>query len=502
MASSAPRTSYDAVIIGAGPNGLTAGVLLARAGLSVLVLEAAETPGGGCQSAELTLPGYVHDICSAIHPMAMLSPVFAEIGLEHHGVEWAWSDLPLAHPLPDGDVAVLRRSLGETAAGLGADGGAWERLLQPFAEERFIASLLQPIWSFAAQSLLQKARFGLLGLKSCEDLIRARFRGPQASALFAGCAAHSVMGLDRRGTASFGLMLALSAHVAGWPCARGGSQQITRALVRALEAQGGVLQTGTRITRIHDIPDARAILFDLNPRQVAAICADALPTRYREQLTRFAHGPGVFKLDWALDRPIPWRNRDCARAATVHVGGAFEEILRSESEVMAGRAPSHPFVLVAQPSLVDSSRSPAGKHTGWAYCHVPNGCTVDMTDRIEAALERFAPGFRDCIISRHRLGPAQLEAHNATMTGGDITGGRNDLRQILFRPVPRWDPYRTPNGRIFICSSSTPPGGGVHGMCGYHAARSALKNVFRLDLPRLTKQGAPNTAGQGSRRAP
>jgi len=471
-------SSYDAVIVGSGPNGLTAAVLLAQAGLSVLVLEAAETPGGGCRSAELTLPGYTHDICSAVHPMGRLSPVFRGIGLEKFGVEWVASDLPLAHPLPDGSVAVLQKSLTATAEELGVDGRRWRELLAPFADEAFVQSLLQPVWYPQSGSLWQKARFGLVGLRSAETVARQRLTSPSARALFAGCAAHSSMALDRAGTASFGLVLALAGHVIDWPCARGGSQQITRALVRALEAHGGELRLRSRVISLRDVPDSRAVLFDVSPLQLAAICGDQLPAGYRERLLRFQHGPGVFKVDWALDGPIPWRNAECARAMTVHVGGTFEEILRSEHEMMAGRIPGAPFVLVAQQSVFDATRAPAGKHTGWGYCHVPAGCTEDMTERIEAQIERFAPGFRDRILKRHTINPAQLEAHNAAMIGGDIGGGRNNLTQFLFRPLPRLNPYTTPNARLFLCSSSTPPGGGVHGMCGYHAALSVLKRVF------------------------
>jgi phytoene dehydrogenase-like protein len=472
----------DAIVVGAGPNGLTAAVLLARAGLSVHVLEAGKTPGGGCRSAEVTLPGFVHDLCSAVHPMGALSPVFTDIQLEKFGVAWVPSAHPLAHPLPDGNVAVLERSIAATARSLGRDGAAWEALIRPFAEERFVHSLLNPIWDLSGGMLLKKARFGLVGLRSGESVARARFQDGAARALFAGCAAHSVVALDRAGTAAFGLVLAAAAHVIDWPCARGGSQAITQALVRALESHGGVLQLRTRVTSLSDLPAARAILFDLSPVQIARICGDALPTAYRGSLARFRHGPGVFKVDWALRQPIPWRNPECHRAMTVHVCGAFEDVLRSESDAMGGRAPEMPFVLVAQQSMVDPSRAPTGQQTGWAYCHVPNACTVDMTDRIEAQIERFAPGFRDCILARHSTNPAALEAHNPTMIGGDVVGGQNDVFQFLFRPMPRWNPYAMPNPRLFLCSSSTPPGGGVHGMCGYHAARTVLRRVFGKKL--------------------
>lgn len=469
--------SLDAVVVGSGPNGLTAAVLLARAGLRVEVHEARETPGGGCRSAESTLPGFVHDCCSAVHPMGALSPAFRELGLAHFGLEWSWSRTPLAHPLPGGRAAVLERSFDATAATLGRDGAAWTELLRPFARESFVQSLLAPAWWPTGREWIARARFGRHALRSCAALAGAQFRDDPARALFAGCAAHSVMALDRAGTAAFGLVLAAAAHAIDWPCARGGSQAITRALVGALEAAGGKLVCHHRVNRLADLPAARVVLFDLAPRQVATIAREELPARYRAALTRFQPGPGVFKVDWALREPIPWLAPECRRAMTVHVGGTYAEVLRSETEMMAGRAPESPFVLVAQQSLPDPSRAPAGRHTGWAYCHVPNGCTTDMTARIEAQLERFAPGFRDCILARHVTTPTQLEANNPAMLGGDMAGGRNDLAQFLFRPVARWNPYRTPNPRVFLCSSSTPPGGGVHGMCGYHAARTVLRQL-------------------------
>jgi phytoene dehydrogenase-like protein len=468
------QRSYGAVVVGSGPNGLVAAVTLAKAGVSVLLLEASDAPGGGCRSAELTLPGYVHDICSAVFPMAVLSPAFREIGLERLSVEYVSPDIALAHPLPDGQVATLQRSLDATATELGGDGNAWIDLMRPFADQRFIETLLGPVW-FDRSGLWRKLCFGLLGLRSCDSLVKSRFAGPKARALFGGCAAHSILALDRPGTASFGMVLALSGHVAGWPFIRGGSQEITNALVRRFAEHGGVLELGRRVTALNQLPPTKAILFDLNPHQVASICDDALPARYRAQLARFKRGPGIFKVDWALDGAIPWKNPECARAGTVHVGGTYEEISNAEGQVGRRIAPEKPFVLLAQQSVFDSTRSPAGRQTGWAYCHVPNGCTEDMTTRIEAQIERFAPGFRDRVVARHTMGPAQLEAHNAAMVGGDISGGANDLLQFLFRPVPRWNPYATPNPRIFICSSSTPPGGGVHGMCGYLAARAVLR---------------------------
>ncbi len=467
---------YDAVVVGSGPNGLTAAVVLARAGLSVLVMEANERIGGGCRTAELTVPGFQHDVCSAIHPMGALSPVFYEIGLESFGVEWVYPPEPLAHPLPDGRVALLSKSLEETANALGIDAASWKRMFGHLLQRQndLFREILQPI-RIPKHPILM-ARFGLSALRSCASVLD-RFRTDEARALFAGCAAHSILPLNRLGTASFGLVLALSAHAVGWPCVRGGSVKIIEALERCLRSHGGEIVTNIRVRQLNDVPDSRAVLFDLTPRQVVQIAGDQLSSGYLRQARNFEYGPGVFKVDWALSRPIPWENPACARAATVHVAGTAEELMQSEGALGEGRVSERPFVLVAQQSLFDDSRAPAGKHTGWAYCHVPSGCAIDMTERIEAQIERFAPGFRDTILARHSISPAQYESYNANFIGGDIGGGANTLKQFLFRPFARWDPYCTPNPRLFICSSSTPPGGGVHGMCGYWAAQSALRRL-------------------------
>jgi len=469
---------YDAVVVGAGPNGLSAAVELARSGVSVLVLEASDEIGGGARSAELTLPGYTHDVCSAIHPVGALSPFFRGLPLDDWGLEWVYPDVALAHPFHDGTAAVLTRSLEETAWGLGSDGPAYERLMRPLVDgaDDLFGEILRPIR--IPRHPLRLARFGLTAVRSAESVLRSRFQDRDARALFAGCAAHSFVPLDFRGTASFGLVLAVAGHAVDWPYARGGSQAIVDALAGYLRHLGGEIRTGHTVRGMDDIPTARAILFDVTPRQLVSIAGTDLPGRYRRRLSRFKYGPGVFKVDWALDGPIPWMADACRRAGTVHVGGPWEVVAASESASWHGTHPEEPFVLVAQQSLGDPDRAPDGRHTGWAYCHVPHGSDVDMTDAIERQVERFAPGFRDRILGRHTLTAVELEARNANMIGGDVGGGANTLWQFLARPAPRLDPYATPNNRIFLCSSSTPPGGGVHGMCGYHAARSALRNVF------------------------
>ncbi|MDA3039868.1 MAG: NAD(P)/FAD-dependent oxidoreductase [Actinomycetota bacterium] len=469
-------TEVDAVVVGSGPNGLVAAVTLASAGWSVLVLEAADTPGGGARSRELLQPGVIHDICSAIHPLGVASPALRELPLAAHGLEWMQPELPLAHPLDGGRAALMYRSVDETADGLGRDSQAYRRLFGPFAEAGFDLTdgLLAPL-SFPPKHPIALARYGAIGIMSATRVAGRRFDDEPAKALFAGLAGHSMLPLDSLVTAGYGLMLGVLGHIVGWPVAKGGSQQITNALVSLLESLGGRVECGRRVGSLDEVPAARAVLLDLTPRQVLAIGGDALPPRYRRRLGRFRCGPGACKVDWVLDGPIPWSNADCGRAGTVHVGGAMPEVVAAEHDVAHGRHPERPFVLVAQQSIVDDTRAPTGVHTGWAYCHVPNGSSVDMTDRIEAQIERFAPGFRDCILARHTMAAAAIERYNENYVGGDINGGKADLRQFIARPTVGLHPWATPVDGLYLCSSSTPPGGGVHGMCGFQAAHEVLR---------------------------
>jgi len=471
----AKLASYDAIVVGAGPNGLAAAIVLAQKGCSVLVVEARDRIGGGARTAELTLPGYRHDVCSAIHPMAVASPLFQTLPLADFGLEWIAPPAALAHPLDDGSAAIVESSLDATAAGLGGDADAYRKLLGPFVRrhQELLPALLGPLRWPANPVML--ARFGLCAMRSAEGLADAFFKEPRARALFAGCAAHSILPFDRLTTSAIGLVLLLVAHARNWPFPRGGSEAIVGALAAYFEHLGGEIECGRAVRSVGDLPAAKAILFDVTPRQLIAICGDRLPAGYRRRLAKYRYGPGIFKLDWALDGPIPWKAAGCAKAGTVHVGGTLEEIASGEAAVWKGVHPEKPYVLVAQQSLFDPSRAPAGKHTGWAYCHVPPRSTLDMTAAIEGQVERFAPGFRDRILARSRLLPADLEAYNENYVGGDITGGVTDLGQLFSRPVARIVPYSTPAKGIYICSSSTPPGAGVHGMCGYFAARAALR---------------------------
>lgn len=466
--------AYDAVVVGSGPNGLAAAITLARAGRAVLVIEGRDTVGGGMRTAELTLPGFRHDICSAVHPLGVASPFFRSLPLEEHGLRWIQPDAPLAHPLDHGQAIVLERSIDATAAYLGRDGAAWRRLIEPLAEqwEGILADLLGPLR--APRHPIPFARFGVGAILPAAVLARTWFRGPRARALFAGLASHSIMPLGKPVTAAYGLMLGLLAHGVGWPMPAGGSQSIADALAAYLRSLGGEIQTGCWVQSLAELPPASAYLFDITPRDLLRIAGDALPAGYRRSLSRYRYGPGVFKLDYALDGPIPWRNPAVGRGGTVHVGGTLAEIVASEQDAWQGRHAERPYALVVQPSLFDPSRAPAGQHTAWAYCHVPNGSTVDMSAAIEGQIERFAPGFRDRILARRAMNAAQLEQYNPNYVGGDINSGVQDLFQHFTRPAVRISPYTTPNPRIFLCSSATPPGGGVHGMCGYWAAQAVL----------------------------
>ncbi len=464
----------DAVVVGSGPNGLAAAITLARAGRSVLVVERADTVGGGTRSAELTGPGFVHDVCSAIHPLAAGSPFFSELPLAEHGLELVHPDALMAHPLDDGTAVMLERSVEATAAGLGADGTVYRKLFEPLVRDQdwLVPFLLGP--RPLPRHPLGAARFGLLAFRSAAALA-GRFEGERAKALFAGLAAHSIQPLTRSMTASFGLVLGLLGHAFGWPMSRGGSQAIADALVSYLRSLGGEVETGRPVTSVDELPRSAATLLDLTPRGVVDVAGHRLPDRYVRALRRYRYGPGVFKVDWALDGPVPWAAQECSRAGTVHIGGTAAEIVESEDAVWRGETAERPYMIVAQQSLFDETRAPSGKHTLWAYCHVPNGSTVDMTERMEAQIERFAPGFRDRILARHVMSPADVEARNPNYVGGDINGGVQDLRQLYTRPAVRLNPYATPADGLYICSSATPPGGGVHGMCGLNAARSALK---------------------------
>ena len=469
----------DAVVVGAGPNGLAAAITLARAGLRVRVYEAAATVGGGTRSAELTLPGFLHDVCSAVHPLGLASPFFRSLPLAELGLEFIQPPLPLAHPLDDGSAVALARSVDETAAGLGGDAAAYRRVAGFLKDEwqKIIAEFLGPLR--APRHPLAMTGFGLLALQSARGLAERAFRGPRARALFAGLAAHSIQPLEASPTAAFGLMLGMLAHGVGWPVVRGGSQQIAEALARQLRCLGGEIVTGWRVEGLEALPSARLALLDVTPRQFLALAGPRLPGSYREALTRYRYGPGVFKLDFALDGPVPWRAPECHQAGTVHLGGTLPEIAASESAIWRGQVVERPYVLVAQQSLFDPGRAPAGRHTLWAYCHVPHGSTQDMRGAIEAQIERFAPGFRERILARHTYTATELERYNPNYVGGDINGGVQDFRQLFTRPAVRFPPYSTPLPGVFLCSSSTPPGGGVHGMCGYYAAQAALAALQR-----------------------
>ncbi len=470
----------DAIVVGSGPNGLAAAITLARDGFSVVVIEAAETIGGGSRSAELTLPGFVHDVCSAIHPLGLGSPFFKTLPLSDHGLRWIQPPVSLAHPFDDGEAAIMVRSIETTAGTLGRDAHAYRKLVTPFVDDwpELAQNILGPALRFPRHPFAM-TQFAMSGLRSAESLARSCFRAKYAQGLFAGLSAHSFLPLSRSPSAAFGLVLGILAHVGGWPIPQGGSQRIVDSLASYLRSLGGQTITRMTVASIEELTVAPIMLFDVTPKQLLSIARPRLPWLYRQQLRRYRYGPGVFKIDWALDGPIPWRAKECSSAGTVHVGGTMEEISGAEREVWRGRHPDGPFVLLAQQSLFDKTRTPLGKHTGWAYCHVPNGSTVDMTERIENQVERFAPGFRDLILARYTRRASEFERYNSNCIGGDINGGLQDIRQLFGRPTLRLNPYSTPIKGLYLCSSSTPPGGGVHGMCGYHAAQTAISEAKR-----------------------
>ncbi len=465
-----------AIVVGSGPNGLAAAIVLARAGFDVEVREAADLPGGGARTAELTLPGFHHDVCSAVHPLAIASPFFSTLGLHAHGLSWIWSPAALAHPLDDGSAVLLHRDIRTTAAQFGSDAAGWRRLFEPVVRDWKLLMedvLRAPI--HIPRHPLALARFGVRAVQPATLVARTMFRGERAKALWAGVAAHSILKLEAPLSAAFGFILGGSAHAVGWPIPEGGAQKITNALIGVLTSLGGRLVTGRRVGHLDELEGADLKLLDVTPRQLIELGRGRLPSVFADNLRRFRYGPGVFKVDWALREPIPWRARECNQAITVHLGGTLGEIAASERAAWEGRPPEKPFVLLAQPTLFDQTRAPQGRHIAWAYCHVPNGWTAPVLEQIERQVERFAPGFRDCVLARSTHNPAEMQALNHNLVGGDINCGAPTISQFLFRPTART--YGTPLPGVYLCSSSTPPGGGVHGMCGYNAARLALRGV-------------------------
>lgn len=470
------QKTWDAVIVGSGPNGLAAAIHLAQHGLKVLAIEAADEIGGGLRSAELTLPGFIHDPCATVHALAVNSPFLSTLPLSDYGLRWLYAPYSVAHPLDDGRAITVSRSIEETAAGLGSDAAAYRRLMSPLVRSarRILTDFLGPL-PLPPRHWAAALGFTPLALLPAEHLARLAFRTPSARALFAGMAAHAILPLHFAGTAAFGLVLHMLAHTSGFPLAEGGSARLARALGEHLRRLGGKIRTGWQVNALDELPPARITLLDLTPREVLRISGGRLPDHYRRSLSRYRYGPGVFKVDWALDAPIPWKAENARRALTVHLGGSLEEICQAEYAVWQGKNPAIPFVILVQPSLLDASRTPLGKHTAWAYCHVPHASPHDYLTAIEDQIERFAPGFRQRILARHTLSAVQMQAYNPNYVGGDINSGAQTLTQLFTRPVFSLNPYRTPLRGVFLCNASTPPGGGVHGMAGYHAARAALK---------------------------
>jgi phytoene dehydrogenase-like protein len=477
------NSDAGAIVVGSGPNGLAAAITLARAGVPVTVYEGAQTPGGGCRTEALTRPGFAHDVCSAVHPLVLASPFFASLDLAAHGVRLLDPVAAYAQPLDGQPAAIAYRSLARTVDELGSGGASWQRLMQPLIEraDDIVAAVLDPLRRLPRHPI-RAARFAPVALASAAAVSR-RLTGEPARALFAGTAAHSMLALTRRPTAGFGVLLGMLGHTVGWPVVEGGSARLVEAMTATLDGLGGTIRTGQWITRLDELPPARAVLLDLAPAQLATLAAGRLSAAATRRLRRFRYGPGVCKVDWALSGPVPWADPRCHAAATVHVGGSFAEVAAAEADVAAGRHPDRPFVLVVQASGIDATRAPAGQHTLWAYCHVPAGSLVDMTARIEAQIERFAPGFRDLVLARSTLTAVDEQVLHPNYIGGDINVGAATVRQTLFRPTLRWDNYRTAAAGVYLCSAATPPGGGVHGMCGVHAARSALRREFGIGPP-------------------
>ena len=472
---------YDAVVIGSGPNGLAAAITMQQQGLKVLIIEAKSTIGGGMRTSELTIPGYQHDICSAVHPLGTSSPFFKSLPLQEFGLHWLYPPAALAHPFDDGSAAMLYPSLKATAATLGEDADTYLNLMTPLVKDwdAIAPSLLGPLT--IPTELIKTLRFGLQAIKSAQQFVKG-FKGYKAKGFFGGLAAHSMLALDKPMSASFGLVLAAIGHIANWPFPKGGSQSLANALAAYFQSIGGTIQTDTHIRGLKQIPPSQVLLFDLGPKQLLEIVRDQFPKGYTNRMEKYRYGMGVFKIDWALSDPIPFTASDCRQAGVIHIGGSYPAIAASEKHVSEHKIHNEPFVLLAQPSLFDSTRAPQGNHTAWAYCHVPHGSTTDMTEAIEQQISRFAPGFKDVILAKHTMNTMDMQYYNPNYIGGDINGGMQDIWQHFSRPILQWSPYTTPISNIYLCSSSTPPGGGVHGMCGFHAAKKALSDRFDIKV--------------------